>query len=206
MSLPSSPARLDRFAPAPGCLAHKFGGSSLVDAGRFRQAIRLLDTASPRIVVVSAMQGVTDALVALAAAAYAGQAWMAGWTALRQRHLQTASALDGDDPGLDDWLVAQFEALRLDLERANTLVCVDTALAARVHGLAKSGRPASCTPPRWRGRRLAMLDAREVLVVHEGELGTLVDWNDTREHLAAWQARQDPSLLGDIEQAEPARP
>ena len=50
------------------CRAHKFGGSSLADAGRIRHVAGLmLDADEDRqVVVVSAMQGTTDALIGLA--------------------------------------------------------------------------------------------------------------------------------------------
>ena len=55
-------------APKPVCRAHKFGGSSLADAARIRRVADLmLDAPEPvQVVVASAMQGVTDALIALA--------------------------------------------------------------------------------------------------------------------------------------------
>ena len=71
MSLDLSPSplanpRAIEPAPAALCHAHKFGGSSLANVERFRGAASLLgDAGAPRIAVVSAMHGVTDALTAL---------------------------------------------------------------------------------------------------------------------------------------------
>jgi len=47
-------------------VAHKFGGSSLADAARIRHVAALLRARDDleQVVVVSAMQGVTDALIA----------------------------------------------------------------------------------------------------------------------------------------------
>ena len=74
------------------CRAHKFGGSSLADAGRIRHVAGLmLDADEDRqVVVVSAMQGVTDALIGLADAAAQGRNWQDALVALRQKHLDAA--------------------------------------------------------------------------------------------------------------------
>lgn len=58
------------------------------------------------------MQGVTDALIGLADAATAARDWRPALLALRQRHLEAARALLGDDADdLKAWLTAQFEQL-----------------------------------------------------------------------------------------------
>ena len=58
---------------SPSCRAHKFGGSSLADAGRIRHVASLMLGAeeSRQVVVVSAMQGTTNALIAMTNAAAA---------------------------------------------------------------------------------------------------------------------------------------
>ena len=74
--------------PKPVCRAHKFGGSSLADASRIRHVAGLLlaDDAPRQVAVSSAMHGTTNALVALGAAATAGDEWKPALEALRQRH------------------------------------------------------------------------------------------------------------------------
>ena len=70
--------------------AHKFGGSSLADAECFRRvaAILLDRDDTTQVTVVSAMQGVTNALIALAQTAAAKDpAWQSQWSVLRERHL-----------------------------------------------------------------------------------------------------------------------
>lgn len=75
---------------------HKFGGASLADAAAMRHAVSLvrsLDT--PAVVVVSAMAGVTDNLLAIAGHAVAGLKAEADELihALRKRHLSVAHGL-----------------------------------------------------------------------------------------------------------------
>ncbi len=75
----------------------KFGGSSVADAGRIRTAAGLVREAakSGRIVVVlSALQGITDLLVAAARAAESGsEDFRARLDELRSRHLEAVRDL-----------------------------------------------------------------------------------------------------------------
>lgn len=79
-------------------IAHKFGGSSVANAARYQAVARLMvgrdDEA--QVVVVSAMQGVTDTLIGITekAATRSGH-WAAELAALKQRHLATADELLG---------------------------------------------------------------------------------------------------------------
>src|SRR3546814_9286437 len=62
------------------------------------------------------MQGTTDALLALANATRANKAWHGAWSALRQRHLDAASALDpGDVHGLCAEIEDELEGLHRTL-------------------------------------------------------------------------------------------
>ena len=184
-------------AAPPAVHAHKFGGSSVADADRFRHVAALLGTSpQPRVVVVSAMQGVTDALTALAHAAARGDDWLDAWSALRDQHLATAYRLDGvDRHALVPWLDAGFAALSAQLTRlgddaaAREGALTDADLAA-VQGLGEVWSSALLHAALGgEAAGWARLDAREVLVVHPGELGVAVDWPRTRARLAAWRAQ-----------------
>lgn len=75
---------------------HKFGGAGVADAQAIRRAVAILRTIEgPRIVVVSALFGVTDLLVDLIATAEAGQtaAAVADARRFRDRHRAVAEAL-----------------------------------------------------------------------------------------------------------------
>ncbi len=83
-------------------VVHKFGGASLADAAAVRHAITVVAAHAtvPSIVVVSAMAGVTDALLALGQSALAAgsevsarAAIVDAVTALRLRHEQVARAV-----------------------------------------------------------------------------------------------------------------
>ncbi len=84
-------------------VVHKFGGASLADAAAMRHAISLISSesaVSPVVIVVSAMAGVTDALLGLGRAALAAgrdvearKALAAGVAELRARHQAVAKAV-----------------------------------------------------------------------------------------------------------------
>src|SRR6185436_16612096 len=78
------------------CSIHKFGGAALADAGSIRRATEIFRAESgPKVAVVSAMAGVTDALLEVGARALAGDEIeaLAIVERLRARHLETAHAL-----------------------------------------------------------------------------------------------------------------
>ena len=172
------------------CRAHKFGGSSLADAARIRRVAELmLDAPEPvQVVVASAMQGVTDALIALAEAAANGADWRPGLDALRLRHREAARALLGDDPAMDAWLDAQGAQLAELLSAVGLLRQPGRAALERIQGMGEvlSSRLLQAHL-RQRGGDYAWLDAREVLRVRHGELGAIVDWDASAARLADWR-------------------
>lgn len=182
-------------SPSPASavvVAHKFGGSSVADAERYRHVAHLLlQRADPvQITVVSAMKGVTDALIALADAATDGGDWPAQCEALHAKHRDAANALLGDaaSPVLS-WFENQFQELAALLHALALLGPSGAAAKERVHGLGEV----------WSARLLAealkaqgadatSLDAREVLVVGRNDLGIAVDWEESARRLAHWRA------------------
>lgn len=198
--LPVKPALRDApaNARADAPIVHKFGGSSLADAAHIHAAAALVagdDDAGA--VVVSAMQGVTDALLALIEAARAGD-WAPGWSSLRARHMAAAEVLGGDRVAeLQSALAADFGLLRDDLSQLSTDPARDRKwLAERIPGYGEL----------WSSRLMhaalggdaagwQRLDAREVLVVHHGEMGAGVDWDDSRARFAAWRATHPARAL-----------
>jgi aspartokinase/homoserine dehydrogenase 1 len=179
-------------ATAAGTVAHKFGGSSLADAARIRHVAQLVrERGEPtQIVVVSAMHGVTDALFALTDLATRNQPqWHEQLDALRRRHLHTAGELLGDAAAPTcAWLDARFAELG-DVLNAISLLRGGgdgVAEATSGHGEVWSAHLLHACM-RANGADYALLDAREVLVVHREELGAAVDWDATRTRLDAWR-------------------
>jgi len=163
---------------------HKFGGSSLADAECFRRVAGLmLDRKDPRIgVVVSAMKGMTDALLRLVALAEKDDSTFNDELhALGERYTETAKALLKGDAlvaVLDDW-VQDAEDIK-DVLKAVALVRSAPQRSRDV--VAGFGEI-------WSTRLLAALlgemdpirggtwiDARKVLTVIQTELGPAVQW------------------------------
>ena len=180
--------------------AHKFGGSSLADADCFRRvgAILRAHAGTRQLVVVSAMRGTTDALIAVADAAVRGAAhWESDLQALRQRHCDTARALlDAGAATTLAWLEQGFARLASQLQALAVLGTPNREALDAIQGLGEVWSAhllAACLADS--GADCACLDAREVLVVSHGELGAIVDWQQSAARLAEWRARHAQAWL-----------
>lgn len=175
-------------------VAHKFGGSSLADASRYRAVAAILreQPEDRQITVVSAMQGVTDTLIALAGeAAAGGTGWREAAAALHERHRHTARDLLGATAApVEAWLDTGQAALAELLQALAVLGFPAREALERIQGLGEvwSARLLSALLAAD-GSDCAMLDAREVLVVRHGELGVAVDWQASAARLADWRER-----------------
>ncbi|GAB3048545.1 bifunctional aspartate kinase/homoserine dehydrogenase I [Stenotrophomonas tumulicola] len=188
---PADPA-LPGAAVVPRVVVHKFGGTSVADAERYRHVARLL-LARPeavQVTVVSAMKGVTDALIELARLAAAGSPlWQEAWHGLRARHRGAAASLLGEHAGASvEWLDARFEELAELLGALAVIGGLPAEALDRVQGLGEVcsahllGQHFIAS-----GVECATLDARDVLVVEHGELGVNVDWEASARGLEAWR-------------------
>ncbi len=189
------PTALSEAAAAPAgdtVIAHKFGGSSVADAARYRHVATILSERDDplQVTVVSAMKGVTDVLITLADVAAQGEDWQVPLAALQERHRATARALLGAqaDPTVD-WLDAQFQELAGILGAIALLGPSGEAAKERVHGMGEvlSARLLA-EALRSLGSDAVALDAREVLAVGRNELGIAVDWETSTARLAQWRA------------------
>ena len=150
------------------CQIHKFGGASLADEGAVRHAATLVAARrGRRVVVASAMAGVTDLLLAGAARAAAGDAdgLREGAATLRQRH------------------AAGARALVRDAARRKALEAVIDASADELEDLARGLAVLRELTPRTsdfivaRGERLGA----RLLAAALGELGTRAEYVDATE-------------------------
>jgi len=178
----------------PFTVVHKFGGTSVADADRYRHVARLLLQRPERmqVTVVSAMKGVTDGLIELARMAAAGSPqWRDAWYALRARHRGAAASLLGEHSGASvEWLDARFDELAELLAALAVIGGLPDDVLDRVQGL---GEVCSAHLLGHHflaiGEDCAVLDARDVLVVDHGELGVNVDWETSAKRLQAWRQR-----------------
>ncbi len=178
--------------PPPRLVAHKFGGSSLRDAERIRAVAEILLSRpeAEQVVVVSAMQGVTDALIALvASAARRDPGWREQLRGLQQRHLEAAAGLlDGELTAFGNWLAAEFANVA---DVLHALALMGTSSREALDLLQGMGEVWSSrllvAHLLARGQAAEWLDAREVLTVRSEELGVMVDWPRSQAAFSAWR-------------------
>ncbi|WP_028917335.1 bifunctional aspartate kinase/homoserine dehydrogenase I [Pseudoxanthomonas sp. J35] len=200
MSFPAAAASPAAASPSRSArtVAHKFGGTSVADADRYRHVAQLLLARDEpvQVTVVSAMKGVTDALIELARAAATTRAdeitpeWRERWHELRARHRGVAVSLLGEHAGpAVEWLDQRFDELAQVLAALSVIGGLPEEVLQRVQGLGEvySARLLG-EHLRALGADCAVLDAREVLVVSHGDLGVDVDWEMSGQKLAAWRA------------------
>ncbi len=174
---------------------HKFGGSSLADAHGFKRAAAIvLGDKSPRVaVVVSAMQGVTNALFGLLDRAVSGDdQWQGDLDALQEQYSAISEQLISDPEHRAGILSAQADECRDVADILHSAVLIRSAgprMEALVSGcgeLWSSRLLAALITERGAGesRQARWLDARDVLRVEPGELGVVVDWDASGKRLA----------------------
>jgi aspartokinase/homoserine dehydrogenase 1 len=195
--MPSSVAAQEQQAVEPSPLrtvVHKFGGTSVADAERYRHVAQLLRARDEdiQVAVVSAMRGVTDALIDLSELASRSQdEWRDRWHELRARHRGAAVALLNENAGPTlEWLDERFAKLSEILGALAVIGELPREVLDRVQGLGEV-----CSARllgdyfRAQGDDCAVLDARDVLVVDRSDLGVEVDWAISASRLADWRAQ-----------------
>jgi aspartokinase/homoserine dehydrogenase 1 len=176
-----------------GWTVHKFGGTSLADADRYRAACEILlsERKGQRVaVVVSAMSGVTNALIeSVNLAAAQDDSYLGTLQSLEERHLQTIERLQLGEASLREIIISDFNAIkevlrgvwitRLASERIIEFVSGHGELwsAQLLHAYLES-----------QNHRSTWLDARKTLVV-EPDMNTVsVDWQTSKQKLHNEQA------------------
>ncbi len=175
-------------------IAHKFGGSSLANAERIATVVALMagrDDAA-QVIVVSAMQGVTNALIALAETAAVGGDVDIGLYALKQQHDSAAVALLGAQAHLaQSEFAAKFTELAELLKALRLLGDAPKGALEFISGLGEVfSAHLVCLAFRVKGYVAHCIDAREILRVEHTELGCQVLWPESEARLAAYLREQ----------------
>ncbi len=167
---------------------HKFGGSSLADAGRYRAVAAILGAtgAERQAAVVSAMRGVTDDLVTLVQMAERRDDGMAALLEqVRDKHLSVAAELTSGEA------LAEFESAFLrdvddidDVLRATWLLR-SSSLSVRelVSGFGEIWSAqllAATLAQQPSAGKVDWFNAARALTVTDGELGRVVHWDTSR--------------------------
>jgi len=176
---------------------HKFGGTSLADADRYRAACEIIlsEQSGKRVaVVVSAMSGVTNALIeSVNLAAAHDESYLQKLQALEDRHFETIAALElRNSSPLSEIVHSDFNALkevlrgvwitRLASERIIEFVSGHGELwsAQLFHAYLES-----------QDHRSTWLDARKTLVVEPNANTVTVDWQTSKQKLQAHSIETD---------------
>lgn len=180
-----------------GWTVHKFGGTSVADADRYRAAceIVLSQRSGERVaVVVSAMSGVTNALIeAVNLASAQDDSYLQKLEALESRHLETITALQlRNDSTLKQTVVADFDAIKEVLRGVWITRLASERIVEFVsgHGELWSAQFMNAYLES-QGHRSTWLDAREVLVVEPNTNSVAVDWPLSKQKLQALRLETD---------------
>src|SRR6202171_3995001 len=173
-------------------IVHKFGGSSVADAGCFRRVAEIIEASpNPReAVVLSACRGVTDALLALVTLAEKPDGYFPSpIEALKKRHVELARSL------LSKRACASYcEQLEKDcrdiagmlqtvrLIRSSTYSMRDVISGYGEIWSTRLFAPYLKERARIRGEVL-WIDARDVVIVEWGSLGPAVQWPASEANL-----------------------
>ncbi len=183
-------------------VVHKFGGTSVANADRYRNAARIIsvEPGDHRAIVVSAMSGVTDALLSLVSRARRrDESYHEALEALRRKHVEAARDLlpDGEAARIEEILRADKRDLA-DVLRAVWLGRSASEFTEELvsgYGEVWSAQLLHAYM-RAEGVDCAWIDARDVLVVHPGELGPRIDWAVSGEKIRAFlEANPSPTLV-----------
>jgi len=183
-------------ADKPTCVVHKFGGTSVADADCFRNVASIVRALPEpqRLIVVSAMAGITDQLVrAVHVAGKQDLGYRDIMASVAARHRKTiAELLSADEAG------RMCEVLARDLATIEEVLHVTTVL----HGYSRNGLElVSGFGEVWSAQILAALlrqenedvdwlDARDVLTVARTETAADVMWPESRQRTKTWVAER----------------
>lgn len=183
--------------------AHKFGGTSVADYACFHRVGRLTRTVAeqgPICIVVSAMGGMTDALIDMVQMAQTGQELGAAMDALDKRYAETAACLL--DPEIRGRILDSWQSDRASLEDLLSAVKLLGSAPQRTrdvvagYGELWSARLlAAYLAEQNPDRNVRWLDAREVITVTQTRLGASVLWPESRAKLNEVIGKETPDIL-----------
>lgn len=183
-------------------VVHKFGGTSVAGADRYRKIWDILKGVDPagvkKAVVVSAMSGVTDRLLAIVDKAKAqDDSYVADLDALRDKHVEVLTQLV---PPKD--VVYSREVIDQDIRTLKEVLrgvrVTRNAPELTRELVAGHGEIWSATilSSHWRGLgiKAPWLDARQVLVVTGGK-HVQVDWEESSTRLLNWMTTNPEPIV-----------
>jgi aspartokinase/homoserine dehydrogenase 1 len=166
-------------------IVHKFGGSSVADAGCFRRVADIIESSSnPReAVVLSACRGVTDALLALVTLAERPDGdFMSAIEVLKTRHVNLAAELVSE-PAREAYgkqLEQDCRDIAGVLQAVRLIRAAPQSMRDVISGYGEIWSTRLFAPFLRERAKIAgevkWIDAREVVIVEWGPLGPAVQW------------------------------
>jgi aspartokinase/homoserine dehydrogenase 1 len=175
-------------------VVHKFGGTSLADAGRFRHVAAILrrENDARKAIVVSAMSKVTDALLEIIELAKSRQEeYLTRLDLLKTRHLQTVDALLSGDAcvTIAQVIESDFQDLREILRGVYLSRTSSEQTAELVSGYGELWSAQLLNAHlKAAGVHSEYLDARSVLTVESADGAVSVDWERSQAQTRKWLA------------------
>ena len=166
-------------------IVHKFGGSSVADAGCFRRVADIVEASlNPReAVVLSACRGVTDALLALVTLAERpGGDFLPAIDALRTRHFDLAESLVSSSAGAlyCEQIERDCQDIAGMLQTVRLIRSSTYSMRDVISGYGEIWSTRLFAPVLRERRRIKgevlWIDARDVVIVEWGPLGPAVQW------------------------------
>ncbi|CAN5704226.1 bifunctional aspartate kinase/homoserine dehydrogenase I [soil metagenome] len=192
----------------PVWITHKFGGTSVANAERYKHVAKLLsdkkvslpyviDAADSKMrntaIVVSAMSKVTDALIELTTLArHRDNTYLTKLEAIKLQHLKAVDELLplSERASLQNEISKDVANL---VEILKSVWHVQSCSEQIVEFISGHGEIWSAQMLNAYlnsiGEKSAWLDAREVLIVEPGETSVVVDWPQSQSKLDAWLAK-----------------
>ncbi len=172
-------------------VTHKFGGTSVADADRYKHVATLIRDEKHRVaVVVSAMSKVTDGLIELTELARKrDESYFKKLITMQAKHLAAVDALLPEEKRAD-----LTQAIKKDIDSLGEILksiwhvqsCSEQIVEfVSGHGEVWSAQLLNAYL-QSQGEKTTWLDAREVLVVSTGETSVVVDWNESQKKLDQW--------------------
>ena len=170
---------------------HKFGGTSMGDAARIRKVADIvLAEPDQRVVVVSAMGGVTNALYELLNLAVARADWRGALGNLVVRHIESAAELLDGAESLRQRFVDEGAAIAEVLTAIERTRARSEPLDEWVVGHGELWSAALLAAHlKHRGQAASAVDARELIVVQKTQGSRLVIWARSEEQLRILRGR-----------------
>jgi bifunctional aspartokinase / homoserine dehydrogenase 1 len=179
---------------------YKFGGTSLKDASMFQRVADILQAESnrPLAVIVSAMAGVTDALMEMGQLAQEGEGqYLEALKTMQGRHQEVAAQLLENEAleNFDAFLLKQVRDIA-DLLRAVSLAHHFSEASADLisgYGELLSAQLLTCYLKNS-GQSTAFCDAREVLCITHQEVGPVPLWEQSQARLKQWREERHEDI------------